>query len=412
MPVYEIYKVGEAPRWLDGLDLLTRLGLPVAVIPHYDNAEGGTHDTRFCYLGERRLAVLEAMLPDGHFVLGVDSHTALVLDLAAGTASVVGLGSVTVRAERPERGVHGRHDAAHRRAWRRLPADCGRCAWRPGTAAGAAPEPDRQPTAPTRCSRRGARSTSEVRELEARFDEQLRDGRVAEAVRTTLAMDHLLLVVVRDTDGTDDLDRARQAFQSLIVRLGERATQTDEPAATDRLAPLVELLIDLRGRARASRDFRQADWIRDALVEAGIELRDGPDGTDLGGATGRVTARTRSRDSTFGRPPTACCASPELRWILVARVANAMGSSALLTVLGYQVYQLTHDPFALGLLGLVAGLPALALGLFGGHVADRRDRRTIIVVTAPRSPSRSCCWRSSRSRHTTPRSWRSWASCS
>ena len=73
---------------------------------------------------------------------------------------------------------------------------------------------------------------------------------------------------------------------------------------------------------------------------------------------------------------------PELRWILVARVANAMGSSALLTVLGYQVYQLTHDPFALGLLGLVAGLPALALGLFGGHVADRRDRRAIIVITS------------------------------
>ena len=72
----------------------------------------------------------------------------------------------------------------------------------------------------------------------------------------------------------------------------------------------------------------------------------------------------------------------ELRWILVARASNAVGSSALLTVLGYQVYELTRDPFALGLLGLVAGLPALALGLFGGHVADRRDRRTIIVLTS------------------------------
>ncbi len=72
----------------------------------------------------------------------------------------------------------------------------------------------------------------------------------------------------------------------------------------------------------------------------------------------------------------------ELRWILVVRGANAVGSSALLTVLGYQIYQLTKDPLALGLLGLVAGLPALALGLFGGHVADRRDRRTIIVITS------------------------------
>src|SRR5664279_4626118 len=58
IPVYEIYKVGEAPRWLDGLDLLSALGLPVAVVPHYDNAEGGNHDTRFCYMGERRLRIL------------------------------------------------------------------------------------------------------------------------------------------------------------------------------------------------------------------------------------------------------------------------------------------------------------------------------------------------------------------
>ena len=99
VPVYEIYKVGEAPTWLPGLDVLGRLGLPVAVIPHYDNAEGGSHDTRFCYLGERRLAMLEASLPETHFVLGVDSHTALLVDFVAGTASVMGLGNVTVRVQ-------------------------------------------------------------------------------------------------------------------------------------------------------------------------------------------------------------------------------------------------------------------------------------------------------------------------
>jgi hypothetical protein len=97
VPVYEIYKVGAAPEWLEGLDLLGALGLRAAVIPHYDNAEGGTHDTRFCYLGEPRLARLERELPEGAFVLGVDEHTALVLDLAAGTASVLGSGVVTLR---------------------------------------------------------------------------------------------------------------------------------------------------------------------------------------------------------------------------------------------------------------------------------------------------------------------------
>src|SRR5690606_30141052 len=46
--------------------------LPVAVIPHYDNAEGGTHDTRYCYLGERRLSQLERQLPEEAAVLGID----------------------------------------------------------------------------------------------------------------------------------------------------------------------------------------------------------------------------------------------------------------------------------------------------------------------------------------------------
>jgi hypothetical protein len=97
VPVYEIYKVGADPHWLDGLDVLAEVGLDVAVIPHYDNAEGGNHDTRFCYLGERRLAMLEPTLPDGCFVLGIDEHTGIVMDLDADTAEIVGKGAVTLR---------------------------------------------------------------------------------------------------------------------------------------------------------------------------------------------------------------------------------------------------------------------------------------------------------------------------
>ncbi|MFI7057390.1 hypothetical protein ACIBLB_35485 [Streptosporangium canum] len=83
VPVYEIYKVGADPHWREGLDLLGALGVRVAVIPHYDNAEGGTHDTRYCYLGERRLAFLERLLPPDAAVLGIDEHTAVVFDLRA-----------------------------------------------------------------------------------------------------------------------------------------------------------------------------------------------------------------------------------------------------------------------------------------------------------------------------------------
>ncbi|NBR98985.1 MAG: cysteinyl-tRNA synthetase [Actinobacteria bacterium] len=100
LPVYEIYKVGEDPRWLDGLNILGNIGVNVALIPHYNNAEGGHHDTRFCYMGERRLSMLERELPDDVYVLGVDEHTGMVIDLDAESVTVVGKGVVTIR-------VHG-----------------------------------------------------------------------------------------------------------------------------------------------------------------------------------------------------------------------------------------------------------------------------------------------------------------
>ena len=90
VPVYEIYKCGHDPYWLDGLNILGAIGVDAVVIPHYDNAEGGHHDTCFCYLGERRLRLMEQELPADHYVLGVDEHTGVILNLEEGSAEVVG----------------------------------------------------------------------------------------------------------------------------------------------------------------------------------------------------------------------------------------------------------------------------------------------------------------------------------
>ena len=97
VPVYEVYKVGENPHWLEGLDLLRALGLPAVLIPHYDNAEGQTHDTRYSYLGEERLSSMERELPEETFVLGVDEHTAVCFDFDAANTTVIGHGGATVR---------------------------------------------------------------------------------------------------------------------------------------------------------------------------------------------------------------------------------------------------------------------------------------------------------------------------
>ncbi len=93
VPVYEVYKVGQKPFWEQGLDLVGRLGLRATVVPHFNNTEGGTHDTSCCWIGRRRLADLRAEVPDLP-VLGIDEHTALVIDAPTGTATVHGQGSV------------------------------------------------------------------------------------------------------------------------------------------------------------------------------------------------------------------------------------------------------------------------------------------------------------------------------
>lgn len=97
VPVYEVYKVGEDLHWSPGLNLLGPYGLRLAVVAHWNNYEGGEHhDTSRCYMGKPRMERLMTMLPPEVHVLGVDEHTALVIDFEEETCSVSGRGVVTL----------------------------------------------------------------------------------------------------------------------------------------------------------------------------------------------------------------------------------------------------------------------------------------------------------------------------
>jgi cyanophycinase-like exopeptidase len=97
LPVYEIYKVGEALHWTEGLDLFGPYGLSLVFIPHWNNNDGGAKlDTSRCYMGQARFEALRALLPPETSIVGIDENTALVLDPAAGSAEVLGEGCVTV----------------------------------------------------------------------------------------------------------------------------------------------------------------------------------------------------------------------------------------------------------------------------------------------------------------------------
>jgi MFS family permease len=81
-------------------------------------------------------------------------------------------------------------------------------------------------------------------------------------------------------------------------------------------------------------------------------------------------------------PSRPLLARREFRALIGARSTNALATSALATVVAFQTYEITRDPLSLGWLGLVEAIPALSLVLFGGHLADRRDRRAIVVISS------------------------------
>lgn len=220
-PVYEIYKVGTKPHWLEGLNVMALAGLDCVVIPHFDNAEGGNHDTSRCYLGERRLERMRAELPEGIATLGVDEHTALIIDLDQETFRVEGRGSAYWITDSTLVLTNG----------------------------------ETQYLAELKSSAREASSTRpSTNELSPSAVDDSSPRGLGERL-ATVAPNELALI-------------------SQLVTLAERGRDDlIEPG------PLVESVLEARRAARDAKQFDLADRLRDALVDTGVEVNDGPSGT-------------------------------------------------------------------------------------------------------------------------------------
>lgn len=96
LPVYEIFKVGEKLHWVNGLNLYKEIWHEITIIPHFNNKEGGADlDTSHCFMGESRALKLLKMLPAKAKVIGIDEHTALIIDLSSSAQTVKGKGIIT-----------------------------------------------------------------------------------------------------------------------------------------------------------------------------------------------------------------------------------------------------------------------------------------------------------------------------
>ncbi len=118
---------------------------------------------------------------------------------------------------------------------------------------------------------------ADAQRLDAEFTVAFAARDVDACVAAVLELEQVLVDWAADTNISDESERARGILRRMVLRLGElAATGARDPRAV--LAPFVEALLQLRAQARAAKDFATSDRIRDQLTDAGVEVRDTPDG--------------------------------------------------------------------------------------------------------------------------------------
>src|SRR5688500_3163581 len=69
----------------------------------------------------------------------------------------------------------------------------------------------------------------------------------------------------------------------------------------------------------------------------------------------------------------------EYRSLLLGRLFYIIGLRMMGTVVGWWIYQLTKDPFSIGLIGISEVIPAVSLALYAGHVIDISEKRKLLL---------------------------------
>jgi len=273
VPVYEVYKVGQDVQALEGLNILASIGINAALIPHYDNTEGANHDTRFCYLGEARLQMFESLLDADTYVLGVDEHTGLIIDIDAQTATVVGNSNVTIRL----RGESFAYPTGSVIPLSLLQSPSSLLSETQETLSG-----DSAATVPVVATPQTPQANSldsVLAESIQQFDQAMEQRDALAAVRVVLDLEQAMQDWSIDTLQSDVLVRARGTLRSMISQLGDAAIGgVRDPREV--VAPFVEAMLSVRATVRTEKRFDLSDIIRDVFASLNIEVRDTPTGVE------------------------------------------------------------------------------------------------------------------------------------
>ena len=264
LPVYEIYKVGQDLQWEAGMNVLAHFGFNLVVVPHWNNAEGGTHDTRRCFMGEPRFRELEAMLPEDVSILGLDEHTACIIDFATNQVEIKGLGRVILRRQGDE-AVFNTGDCFSRDVLL-------------GAGLDSALKTEKRPAASQPSIPPGENDSfwEKIHSLEADFNEGLARQNSKKATNALLEFDRTIWQAQADLENEAFVAQARDTLRDLIVLFGTRLENTPRNEA-ECLSPLVEGLLALRTKFRSNRQWSEADAIRNVLEQVNIQVEDDKD---------------------------------------------------------------------------------------------------------------------------------------
>ncbi len=96
--------------------------------------------------------------------------------------------------------------------------------------------------------------------------------------------------------------------------------------------------------------------------------------------TPKITEPSRNTAPPSRHDPFAALRFRDFRLLVLGSFLAVVAEQMLGVAVGWELYERTRDPLALGLVGLVEIVPVLLLSLPAGHVADRRDRKWIVVI--------------------------------
>jgi cysteinyl-tRNA synthetase len=230
-------------------------------------------------MGERRLAMLERELPDDVYVLGVDEHTGVVIDIDAQTATVVGKGVLTIRVK----GVSIEIASGEVMSIDRLRDPLMSTKSVAGSAAqsNSAGDDATDKPAATEVVAFDSNLRQATERLNDAFAQAITAGDADAAARAALDLDDAIAGWSSDTLQSDDADYARSVLRSMITRLAGAATGgLRDPREV--VGPFVQVLLDLRVQVRTDKRFDLSDMIRDRLAEISVEVRDTPQGAEWG----------------------------------------------------------------------------------------------------------------------------------